>query len=166
MDKYIALVRKEPATSYGVDFPDFPGCVSGGETFDDAAEGARGALALHIEGLIAAGDPVPEPSTFEAVLADPDNRDALAIEIAPHPVKTRSVRYTATMDEGLLARVDGAAAAAGDSRSGFIAEACRARLEGDSNVLRKGGAKLAGRAKKRGARRKIHGPAARSKTRA
>ncbi len=30
---YIALVHKDKDTSYGVSFPDVPGCISAGETF-------------------------------------------------------------------------------------------------------------------------------------
>jgi hypothetical protein len=29
---YVALVHKDEGTSYGVSFPDFPGCISAGDT--------------------------------------------------------------------------------------------------------------------------------------
>ena len=45
MTVYIALLRKHPDSDYGVDFPDFPGCITAGETLEDArrmaVEGAR-----------------------------------------------------------------------------------------------------------------------------
>ena len=31
---YIALVHKDTDTSYGVSFPDLPGCISAGDTFE------------------------------------------------------------------------------------------------------------------------------------
>ena len=33
---YIALVHKDKDTSYGVSFPDVPGCISAGDTFEEA----------------------------------------------------------------------------------------------------------------------------------
>ena len=39
---------------------------------------AEEALALHIEGLEQDGEAIPEPSSLEAVMADPDNRDRAA----------------------------------------------------------------------------------------
>ena len=47
--------------------PDLPGCFSGGDTLDDALENAREAIALHVEGLLSDGEPVPPPaSTVDA----------------------------------------------------------------------------------------------------
>jgi hypothetical protein len=36
MTAYVALLRKQPDSDYGVDFPDFPGCITAGKTLDDA----------------------------------------------------------------------------------------------------------------------------------
>jgi HicB_like antitoxin of bacterial toxin-antitoxin system len=38
MPNYIAVVHKEPASDYGVSFPDFPGCVTAGKTIDEAKD--------------------------------------------------------------------------------------------------------------------------------
>jgi len=50
---------------------------------------AEEALALHVEGMIEDGEAIPEPSSFEAVMADPANRDGVAIlvEAAPRIVR-------------------------------------------------------------------------------
>ena len=40
-DTYIALLRKEADSDYGVEFPDLPGCVTAGISLDDAAAMAR-----------------------------------------------------------------------------------------------------------------------------
>ena len=48
--------------------------------------------------------------------------------LVPVELPGRFVRTNITLDTALLARLDAAAAAAGMSRSGFIAEAVRARL--------------------------------------
>jgi predicted RNase H-like HicB family nuclease len=47
MGGYIALVHKDEGTSYGVSFPDVPGCVSAGDTFEEALANAAEALAGH-----------------------------------------------------------------------------------------------------------------------
>ena len=43
---------------------------------------AAEALALHLEGMAEDGDAIPEPSSLEVVMADPANRDGVAILVA------------------------------------------------------------------------------------
>ena len=81
MSTYIALIHKEPDSDFGVSFPDLPGCVTAGSTLGEARAFASEALALHLEGLADGGENVPPASTFEAIMADPANRDALAVLI-------------------------------------------------------------------------------------
>ncbi|KAB2876452.1 MAG: HicB family protein, partial [Bauldia sp.] len=40
MAGYVALVHKNAGTSYGVSFPDLPGCISAGDTLDEALANA------------------------------------------------------------------------------------------------------------------------------
>ena len=42
---YPALVDKDEDSDFGVSFPDFPGCVSAGESVEEAVLGAQEALA-------------------------------------------------------------------------------------------------------------------------
>jgi predicted RNase H-like HicB family nuclease len=74
MTTYIALLRKAAASDFGVDFLDFPGCVTAGKTLDEARRMAVEALELHIRGMIEDHDPVPEPSSLDVVMQDPANR--------------------------------------------------------------------------------------------
>jgi predicted RNase H-like HicB family nuclease len=124
MENYIALIRKDPDTSYGVDFPDFPGCVSGGETLDEALENAREALVLHVEGMLEDGQAVPSPSTVDAVIDDPHNRDALAVVVELPRIKGRAVRVNITLDEHLLRKIDTVTR----NRSAFLTDAAEAEL--------------------------------------
>src|ERR1700733_3296223 len=101
MADYIALIHKEDDSDYGVSFPDFPGCVSAGSSLDEARRMGAEALAFHVEGMIEDGDPLPEPSTLDAVMRDPDNRDGVAI-LVPVDVKCRSVRVNVTLPEDAL----------------------------------------------------------------
>ncbi len=65
MAGYIALVHKDEGTSYGVSFPDVPGCIAAGDTFEEAVASAAEALAFHFDALRADGDAVPAPHSFE-----------------------------------------------------------------------------------------------------
>ena len=89
MRAYIALIHKESTSDYGVSFPDLPGCVSAGVTLDEARAMAEEALALHIDGMVEDREPLPEPSSMEAVMADRENRDAVA-NLVPAPIQTAS----------------------------------------------------------------------------
>jgi predicted RNA binding protein YcfA (HicA-like mRNA interferase family)/predicted RNase H-like HicB family nuclease len=134
---YPALITQDegdgPDDGYGVVFPDLPGCVSVGDTVQQAAESAAEALALHLEGMIEDREDVPSPSAPDAPLpawlADAAGTIAARVLI-PVEMPGRIVRANITLDAALLGRLDAAAAAQGMSRSGFIAEAVRERLRG------------------------------------
>jgi predicted RNase H-like HicB family nuclease len=49
--------------AWGAYVPDLPGCVSTGDTLEEAQRSIREAIQLHIEGLRAEQLPIPEPST-------------------------------------------------------------------------------------------------------
>ena len=78
MADYIALIHKDPDSCYGVSFPDFPGCITAGDTLEEARKNAEEVLPFHIEGMLEDGDPLPPPSTLEQIRADLENQDALA----------------------------------------------------------------------------------------
>jgi predicted RNase H-like HicB family nuclease len=79
MSSYIALIRKDAHSDFGVDFPDFPGCVSAGETLDEARRMAREALELHVSGILDEGEKLPAPRSLHEIMADPENSDAVAL---------------------------------------------------------------------------------------
>ena len=124
MASYIALLRKDPHSDYGVDFPDLPGCVTAGRTLDEARKMAVEALALHLEGMAEDKEPIPAPSLLEAVMDDPHNRDAVAFLVDAPVQAVRSVRVNVMLPEDLLKAIDRVAS----NRSGFLAEAAREKL--------------------------------------
>ena len=67
--KFVALIRKEKNTDYWVDIPDLPGCVSAGETEEEAKAKFQAALAFHLEGMKEEGLELPVPRSREDVLA-------------------------------------------------------------------------------------------------
>ena len=58
-----AVVYERTPDNYGVYAPDLPGCVSVGETWEEAQAMMREAIAFHIEAMLEHGEPLPEPHT-------------------------------------------------------------------------------------------------------
>lgn len=131
MPDYVALIHKEPESDYGVSFPDFPGAITAGTTLDDARAMAEEALAFHIDGMTEDGDPIPQPSTLEAVMADRVNRDAVAFLVRIKPPIAKTVRVNVTMGEETLAVIDHYAETHGYTRSGLLVQAARRLIEQD-----------------------------------
>lgn len=123
MPQYVALLRKEPQSDFGVDFPDFPGCVTAGSSLDEARQMAEEALRFHVEGLLEDGDALPEPRTLDDVMTDPGNREAVAFLVGIPQEPPRKVRVNVTLPEAALRRIDEFARAHGLSRSSFLARA-------------------------------------------
>lgn len=65
--QYLVIVEKGPE-SFGAYVPDLPGCVAVGETRDEVLELIQEAIEFHIEGLREDGNPIPQPSSFSAVV--------------------------------------------------------------------------------------------------
>jgi predicted RNase H-like HicB family nuclease len=74
MAGYIALVHKDEGTSYGVSFPDVPGCISAGDTLEEALANAGEALCTHLALMRHDGDILPAPRSFEELRRDPEFR--------------------------------------------------------------------------------------------
>ncbi|MCS6954424.1 MAG: type II toxin-antitoxin system HicB family antitoxin [Bryobacteraceae bacterium] len=65
LDRYPFLVRplsKEEGGGYLVEFPDFPGVISDGETPEEAIRNGQDALAAALLTMQEFGDPIPRPS--------------------------------------------------------------------------------------------------------
>lgn len=82
MASYIALLRKDADSDFGVEFPDFPGCISAGQTLDEARVMASEALAGHAEILLEGGENLPRPGALEDAMRDPENQGAVAFLVS------------------------------------------------------------------------------------
>lgn len=65
--KYVVVYERTP-NNYSAYVPDLPGCVATGRTRDDIARNIREAIALHIDGLRAERQPIPEPSVWSELV--------------------------------------------------------------------------------------------------
>lgn len=92
MTQYIATVHKDQHSEYGVQFYDFPGCITVGASIEESRKMATEALTGHLSWMISDGDEIPTPSTLEVILTDRDHQDAIAflvIEIADDLIRSK-----------------------------------------------------------------------------
>ena len=62
MKKY-AIVIEKGENNLSAYVPDLPGCITTGRTTEEIEHNIREAIALHLEGLMEDGEPIPEPHT-------------------------------------------------------------------------------------------------------
>jgi len=65
--KYRVLIEQDEDGMYVAEAPTLPGCISQGQTREEAVENVREAIAAYLESLEAHGDPIPPPITEEVV---------------------------------------------------------------------------------------------------
>ncbi|MGO4738652.1 type II toxin-antitoxin system HicB family antitoxin [Bosea sp. 2KB_26] len=125
-----ALIHEENG-NYGISFPDFPGCISGGATAEDAIRKGSEALTFHVSGMAEDGDPLPLLRSISELKSDREFAEASAdavVAMVPFDLPSRAVRINVSIDENLLSSIDAAAKAAGMTRSAFLAEAARTKI--------------------------------------
>ena len=67
---YKILLKKEPEGGFTVFIPSLPGCITFGDTIDEAIEKAKEAIELYIESLKAHGEEIPtEENILEYTLS-------------------------------------------------------------------------------------------------
>jgi predicted RNase H-like HicB family nuclease len=59
--KYAVLFEKTD-NGYSAHVPDLPGCVAAGSTLEETSDLMRGAMRMHLAGMVEDGDPVPTNS--------------------------------------------------------------------------------------------------------
>ena len=128
----IGLVHEEKG-SYGISFPDFPGCVSAAGSLDEAVQRGAAVLAFHVSGMIEDGDELPVVRSLAQLQADrgyrADAKGAVVVAV-PLDLPGKAVRLNISLDEHLVEQIDRAAAASGQTRSAFLAEAAKSKLRG------------------------------------
>lgn len=126
---YIAFIHKDKDSDYGVSFPDVPGCVTAGDTLEEARIMAQEALEGHLSFLAEDGDTIPVASSLDKLIHHEDYADAIAVMVIRilqgDPVR----RINITLPDSILKQIDAAAELAHMKRSAFLAEAGRLRAE-------------------------------------
>ena len=78
---YPAVFTHGDGYEIAVTFPDFPGSATSGNDGDDAMNMAREALRLHILGMTADGDTLPEPTDIEGIRHE-ENETVVSVDVA------------------------------------------------------------------------------------
>jgi predicted RNase H-like HicB family nuclease len=65
--KYRVLIEQDEDGVYIAEVPSLPGCISQGQTREQAIENIKEAIAVYLESLEAHDEPIPPPITEELV---------------------------------------------------------------------------------------------------
>ena len=108
--------------SHGVTMPDFPGCFSAADDWEDLPSMIHEAVELHFEGEDL---PIPEPSSLDQLAKDPQYLDGvwLMVDIDLSKLSGKAKRVNITMSEQLLANIDRYVTKQGGNRSAMLAKA-------------------------------------------
>ena len=131
MVQVVAVVHEQKGV-YGISFPDFPGCVSGGKDLDEAIRRGRDTLRVHVESKLEDCERLPVLRSLDQLKGDPSFQEGIVdgmVVALPLDLPSRAVRINVSLDENVVAALDQAAERAGLSRSAFIAEATKAKLK-------------------------------------
>lgn len=120
---YPAIVERAGADDFSVFFPNLPGCVSAGNSIQEAVLNAEEALTGHLLVSAQYGDAIAPPSSLDEIAKDPEV-DEVARVLVKAEAPGKAIRLNITLDEGLVAAIDRVA----KNRSGFLAEAARHEL--------------------------------------
>ena len=70
MHRFLVVIERV-GSNYSAYSPDLPGCVATGASREEAEKNMHEAVAMHVEGLIEDGDPIPESHSFAEFVAIP-----------------------------------------------------------------------------------------------
>ena len=122
--QFLVVIHTETdRTDYGVTVPDLPGCVSAGDTLEQALANAGEAILGHLEVMVEDGKPVSEPDSTVPSLGPGQMIGAVKVDLAELEALRETVRLNISMARRTLERIDEAAKLAGTTRSGFLAMA-------------------------------------------
>jgi predicted RNase H-like HicB family nuclease len=106
MDRYIFPAIFEPGEKkgYTVSFPDLPGCITEGDTMEEALHMAKEALELHLYGMEEDEDEIPNPSRPEE-LKVPEKSFVSLVEVWMRVIRdkmeNKAVKKTLTIPKWL-----------------------------------------------------------------
>lgn len=120
----IAIELGDETQAFGVVVPDLPGCFSAGDTLDEALNNAEEAVVAWIDAMLDRGEAIPPPSPIGSLRAAyPEFVGWVwaVVSVDPARLDEKIEQVNLTLPRRVLARLDAAARAAGETRSGYIA---------------------------------------------
>jgi predicted RNase H-like HicB family nuclease len=108
--------------AHGVTIPDFPGCFSAADEWEDLPRMIQEAAEVYFEGE---DIPVPAPTSLEKLAVNPEYQGGvwLLVDIDLSKLKVKAKRVNITMSENLLNEIDRYAEQYHMTRSGLLAQA-------------------------------------------
>ena len=106
MDRYIfpAVFESGELSGYTVYFPDLPGCITEGDTIEDALHMAKEALELFIDSMEEDGEAIPTPSLPEKIILNPSSFVSIIeiwMPLVRDEMENKSVKKTLTIPKWL-----------------------------------------------------------------
>lgn len=130
MRYFVAIELPQKDTeAFGAVVPDVPGCISAGDTYEEALDNAQEALVLQLEDILERGGEIPAPRDPVSILEEYPGWSIASIEVDPQQLSNKAVRINITLPEGLLYAVDQAAKGKRMARSAFLAQAAAEKLK-------------------------------------
>lgn len=110
--------------AHGVTIPDFPGCFSAADDWQDLPRMIQEAIELWCEGQNLER---PKPSALDDLVKNTDYADGvwLIIDVVISKLDTKPVRLNISIPQSLVSKIDSYAKAHGATRPGFLAQAAR-----------------------------------------
>lgn len=100
---YPAIFSYDP-DGISVEFPDLPGCLTCGDTQEEAFEMAKEAMALHLFGMEEDNDKIPEPTSLNELDVE-SNQATVLVDVWMPPFRqemnNQSVKKTLTIPRWL-----------------------------------------------------------------
>ena len=127
---YFAKLHAEKDGGYSVEIEDLPGCVTEGDSLDEAVRNAEEAILCHLDGMLADGEPIPEPLDMIVRAVEPGAfLVGIRIDLDKLAVANKAVRLSVTIPRRALTLIDHAARLAETTRSGFLTQAALTYIE-------------------------------------
>jgi predicted RNase H-like HicB family nuclease len=133
MSRFLAIIEQDADQGvFFASFPDAPGCIADGASQDEVLDNAADALSDWVADEIADGRSAPHPRSYVELLKAGEYGLGQGGMVAWVPLLVdtgKLVRANISMDAGLLASIDEAAARRGVTRSAFLVSAARAKIK-------------------------------------
>lgn len=95
---YPAIFHKEE--SYWVEFPDLDGCVTDGDSLEEAMENAQASMGLYLAALLEEGQSLPDSSDIREIKSE-DVVSYVSVDVNKFRRSTRAVKKTLSIPEWL-----------------------------------------------------------------
>lgn len=125
MQYFIGIVHHDPDSSYGISFPDLPGCFSAGEDLVELERNAIEAIDLFLDGEDIDQYPARDMNQIAREIEAGGATDYMLMSVPFLRSGGRNVRVNISVDQSTLAAIDQAAQRRKLSRSAFLISAAR-----------------------------------------